>query len=91
MFGICKRNDISILAVAEVGEVIMTLIQDAEYYRQKAEEMSAQAQRAQSPHMRLVYEGMATNWLRLAETLGDATTRPTPKDGRAPNFDDAGR
>jgi hypothetical protein len=40
-------------------------VRDADIYRQRAADMRAQAERAETPYLRGVYEGIAERWADL--------------------------
>jgi hypothetical protein len=53
-----------------------------EFYRQRAEDMRHQAERAISPHLRETYLRIALDWERMAEQL-EAKSRAKPEASRA--------
>ena len=53
----------------------------ADQYRQKAEEMKQQAQRAETVYLQAVYASIADNWERLAAQMSQADR--AQKKGRA--------
>ena len=55
--------------------------QDSQVYREKAAEMRAQAERAETPYLRGVYEGMAQNWALLADYHANRGMIPPRPEG----------
>ena len=69
----------------------MAVEMNADEYRKKADEMKAQAQRAETVYLQAIYASIADNWDRLAEQMRAAERAalnpPPPKkqaDSRAP-------
>ena len=56
----------------------------AEQYRQKADEMKQQAQRAETVYLQAIYASIADNWERLAAQMSQAE-RAQKKDRAAEN------
>jgi hypothetical protein len=64
----------------------MAVEPNAAEYRKKAEDMKAQAQRAETVYLQAIYASIADNWDRLAEQMRaaeerDPQTPPPPKPG----------
>jgi len=69
----------------------MAVEMNADEYRKKADEMKAQAQRAETVYLQAIYASIADNWDRLAEQMKQAESAalnpPPPKkqaERRAP-------
>ena len=65
---------------------VMAVEPNADEYRKKADEMKAQAQRAETVYLQAIYASIADNWDRLAEQMKQAEqaeTRP-PKPQAQP-------
>ncbi len=51
------------------GRVIVAQLRGADFYRQRAEDMRRQAERAISPHLRETYLRIAVDWERMADEV----------------------
>ena len=66
----------------------MSVETSADEYRKKADEMKAQAQRAETVYLQAIYASIADSWDRLAEQMraADRTVqKPPPTKARAPH------
>jgi len=67
---------------------VMAVETTADEYRKKADEMKAQAQRAETVYLQAIYASIADNWDRLAEQMRAAERAvhnpPPPKKQAAP-------
>src|SRR5689334_17428113 len=64
----------------------MAVEMNADEYRKKADEMKAQASRAETVYLQAIYASIADNWDRLAEQMR-ATERAGKKDRATENWE----
>jgi hypothetical protein len=55
----------------------------ADFYRQRAEDMRRQAERAFSPHLRETYLRIALDWERMANETQAKQAKPGPSDNKS--------
>lgn len=50
--------------------------------RKKAEAMQEQAQRAETPYLRAMYQSLADKWSNLIDEVEDGANRSVPQEGQ---------
>lgn len=55
---------------------------DQDSKRKKAEAMQGQAQRAETPYLRAMYQSIADQWSNLVDEVQDASKPAAPQEGQ---------
>lgn len=84
------RNGSSVLSFiklsARVGRASVTHIRGSDFYRQRAEDMRRQADRALSPHLRETYLRIALDWERMADEAQNKEARSSDDKQNGPGL-----